>query len=196
MSAKPDDKKDQNLNDVVEDSESRGFMQKIADGVSKFANTWYGKATAIGTAATFAWYLSNAELVKDPKGGVTLSTQSAEASDLSKHYVKQSDRLYSAGDVEGGLAMARKALDADRRDWEAWTNVASGLLDKKQFKQALPYAQQAYRLKPKNCTVNYTLGLALAMTGNKQGAKSHLEFVSSQCPNFADTSSWLAYLRK
>ena len=183
----------QNINYVVSDSESKGFMQKIADIASNFTNSWYGKATAFAGAAAFTFYFANAELVKDPKGGVSLSTQAAQASDLSKHYVKQSDKLYAAGDVDGGLAMARKALDADRSDGEAWNNIGAGLMRKKDFERALPFLEKATKLYS-SCTVFGNLGYVQYQLGNKTAAREAFQEAARLCPTNPKYQKWATHL--
>lgn len=76
-------------------------------------------------------------------------------------------RMVQAGDWVGLEALARKALEADRKDARAWAALGSALLNRGQGKEGRQALEEAERLDPNNVRALYYLGILHAVNKDR-----------------------------
>ena len=71
--------------------------------------------------------------------------------------------LFAIGRLEDATAAFRRAADVAPTDADAQLNLANALHDRKDYKEALGYAQRALSLRPSNAQAQELVGRLLAL---------------------------------
>lgn len=102
-----------------------------------------------------------------------------------------------SGDREGAMKAYREELAIDPNNYDANLNLGVMLKEDRLFAEALPYLQNAARLRPDSMAAPYQIAMTDLAQGNVEKARVALERVVRQAPKFAEAHAGLAavYLR-
>jgi Flp pilus assembly protein TadD len=82
------------------------------------------------------------------RGDIAVSPPTAPRIETAEDFLNTSLRLYQAGDFQGSIGAARKALEIRPDYAEAHNNVAAGLASLGRWDEAIAAAREALRLRP------------------------------------------------
>ena len=82
--------------------------------------------------------------------------------------------LKEAGDDEGSLEAFQQAVAADPQSWQAHLSLASALLELGRFAESIGSVREAIRLGGDPAVVEMVYGIALAASGDLEGAIDHM----------------------
>jgi TolB-like protein/Tfp pilus assembly protein PilF len=100
--------------------------------------------------------------------------------------------LHAAGLDDRAIAVARKALAADKNRWNVYLALARIYAHRGELAEALDAAEQAYRLASWNSRVTAALAAVLNRSGNSERAESFLEKLRASSGNAYGTPMALA----
>lgn len=145
--------------------------------------------------AVRAFIRADTRLVKGDRAGARQDLERATA--IYDGYSKAQGTLASLYDRDGQYDLAleryRKELANDKQNVSALNNLAYGLAVRKQAPlEALPFAQKAQALDPKNPMVADTLGWVYFLLGDRQQAVRYLGQAAQGAPRNAEIRLHLA----
>lgn len=97
-------------------------------------------------------------------------------------------------DWSGAAAAFRKELDLDPNHFESNLLLGTVLREGGQVEEALPRLEHAFRLRPEDLAVRFSLGAAYLAAGRTVEARALLEAVSAAAPGHLPTQMQLAVL--
>ncbi len=98
------------------------------------------------------------------------------------------------GDVDSAIVLFREALNVDASLQEAWINLGTAYLSKKQFEDAVTAYNQGLRVGPATEPLLYNLALATLSLGNRVEGENYLRQALKLDPDFAPAKALLKKL--
>ncbi len=152
-------------------------------------------AGGVPEAAVRAYIRGDTRIVKGDRAGARQDLERATA--LDEGYAKAQGSLASLYELDGQHDLAheryRKQLAVDKQNAVALNNLAYGLAVRKNApREALPLAQKAQAIEPKNPAIADTLGWVYFLLGDHQQAVRYLGQAAQGAPRSAEIRLHLA----
>jgi tetratricopeptide (TPR) repeat protein len=166
----------------------------VRDGQADKGQVLIDKILKNGDSAETRLLLGTTKLMVSDFAGALVDLQKAVElnPNLPEVYAYYGTALLSTGDQTGALEAFKRALQDDPNNFES--NLRMGMLLRKDedFDGALPYLKHALEIRPGDLGVRYQIASLELARGNVEQARTQLESIVSEAPNFTEAHVSLA----
>jgi tetratricopeptide (TPR) repeat protein len=166
----------------------------VRDGQADKGQVLIDKILKNGDSAEARLLLGTTKLMVSDFSGALVDLQKAVElnPNLPEVYAYYGTALLSTGDQAGALEAFKRALQDDPNNFES--NLRMGMLLRKDedFDGALPYLKHALEIRPGDLGVRYQIASMELARGNVEQARTQLESIVGEAPNFTEAHVSLA----
>ena len=166
----------------------------VRDGQAERGQVLIGRILKNGDSAEARLLLGTTKLMVNDFAGALVDLQKAVElnRNLPEVYAYYGTALLSTGDQAGAQEAFEHALRDDPNNFDA--NLRMGLLLRKdeKYDEALKYIRHALEIRPGDPGVRYQIASIELSVGQVEAARSHLESLVAEAPNFTEAHVSLA----